>query len=75
MLLPHGRQAIVDIRKLCDYCLNPDNPRGALKARVFSRTLGITRENADELRDTLLEAAATVDAQKGELDLTGSDIG
>lgn len=71
MLLPNGSQAIVDIRKLRDYCLNPDNPRGAPKARVFSRALGITRANADELRHKLLEAAAMVDAQEAELDLYG----
>jgi hypothetical protein len=26
MLLPYGDRAIVDIRKLRDYCLNPDIP-------------------------------------------------
>ena len=34
MLLPNGANAIVDIRKLHDYCLNPDNPRGSTKARL-----------------------------------------
>jgi len=41
MLLPNGENAIVDIRKLRDYCLNPDNPRGGNKARVFVAALGI----------------------------------
>jgi hypothetical protein len=42
MQLPNGANAIVDIRKLRDYCLNPDNPRGSNKARVFAATLGLT---------------------------------
>ena len=71
MLLPNGKHAIVDIRKLRDYCLNPDNPRGAAKARVFARALGLTQQNADELRQELLVAAATKDAKAGELDLYG----
>jgi hypothetical protein len=36
MLLPNGKLAIVDIRKLRDYCVNPGNPRGSAKARVFA---------------------------------------
>jgi hypothetical protein len=26
--LPHGVQAILDMRKIEDYCLNPSHPRG-----------------------------------------------
>src|SRR5436853_7876618 len=44
MLLPNGKRAIVDIRKLRDYCLNPDNPRGSGKARVFARALESRRK-------------------------------
>ncbi len=33
--LPHGDQAILDMRKIEDYCLNPSHPRGRHKARVF----------------------------------------
>ena len=71
MLLPNGRLTIVDIRKLRDYCLNPDNPRGAAKARVFARALGITAKDAEQLRERLLEIAASEDASLGELDLYG----
>jgi hypothetical protein len=71
MLLPNGKRAIVDIRKLRDYCLNPDNPRGSSKARVFASALGITAKDADKLRTRLLEIAASEDAAVGELDLYG----
>src|SRR5258708_13635302 len=71
MLLPNGKRAIVDIRKLRDYCLNPDNPRGSAKARVFASALGITAKDADRLRAKLLEIAAFEDAAVGELDLYG----
>lgn len=71
MRLPNGERAIVDLRKLRDYCLNPDSPRGRHKARVFAAALGITAAEAPQLRARLLEAARTVDAQRGELDLYG----
>lgn len=71
MLMPNGKHAIVDIRKLRDYCLNPDNPRGSAKARVFARVLGITASDAVELSRKLLEIAASEEAETGELDLYG----
>ncbi|MGA9997714.1 MAG: DUF6883 domain-containing protein [Pyrinomonadaceae bacterium] len=71
MLLPNGKRAIVDIRKLRDYCLNPDNPRGSNKARVFATSLGITAADAQMLRQKLLETARTAEAQSGELDIYG----
>lgn len=71
MRLPNGERAIVDLRKLRDYCLNPDSPRGRHKARVFAAVLGLTAAEATQLRATLLEAARTAEAQRGELDLYG----
>ena len=71
MLLPGGMGAIVDIRKLRDYCLNPDSPRGSNKARVFAAALGITAADAKEFRETLLEVARTGVAKLGELDMHG----
>jgi hypothetical protein len=71
MLLPNGEHAIVDPRKLRDYCLNPDDARGRHKARVFAAALGITATEAPQLRAKLLEIARTGEAQRGELDLYG----
>jgi hypothetical protein len=71
MLLPNGNLAIVDIRKLRDYCLNPDSPRGRNKAWVFASALGITMKDAPKLREKLLEIARTEETQLGELDTYG----
>jgi hypothetical protein len=71
MRLPNGEYAIVDLRKLRDYCLNPDNARGRHKARVFAAVLGITAAEASQLQAELLAAARTAEAQPGELDLYG----
>ena len=71
MLLPNGNNAIVDIRKLRDYCLNPDSPRGGTKARVFAAALGLTAADALKLRAQLLEIARTGEAQLGERDRYG----
>jgi hypothetical protein len=54
--LPHGDQAILDMRKIGDYCLNPSHPRGRHKARVFREALDLQRSDASWLRDALLEA-------------------
>ncbi len=63
MKLPNGDRAIVDVRKLSSYCLNPDHERGGDKSRVFAAALGMTADDADELRQLLLLAAATGDAE------------
>jgi hypothetical protein len=44
--LPHGDQAILDMRKIEDYCLNPSHPRGRHKARVFREALDLQRSDA-----------------------------
>src|ERR1041385_6600793 len=71
MLLPNGERADVDIRKLRDYCLNPDSARGKGKARVFASALGLTAADAPRLRVKLLEVARAGEAQLGELDMYG----
>jgi hypothetical protein len=48
--LPNAENAIVDIAKIRDYCLNPDHPEGKHKARVFLNKLGVTKSDADHLR-------------------------
>jgi hypothetical protein len=35
MLVPNANYAIVYLRKLRDYCLNPDHDDGKHKARLF----------------------------------------
>ena len=48
---------MVDLSKLRDYCLNPHHEDGKHKARVFASALGLSRTEADWLRERLLEAA------------------
>jgi hypothetical protein len=57
--LPNSDEAILDIRKIEDYCLNLSHPRGRHKARVFGEALGLERGDAAWLRGVLLEARAT----------------
>ena len=71
MKLPNGERAVVDIVKLRDYCLSPDHLRGRHKACVFAAALGLTADDAEELRSALLEAARTEDATATEQDEYG----
>src|ERR1700733_3991375 len=70
MKLPNGALAVVDIRKLRAYCLNPYHPRGRSKARVFA-SVGIREDDADELRTALLQAACSAEAQLGDVNSYG----
>lgn len=71
MKVPEAEHAVVDIRKLRDYCLNSTHARGKHKARLFVAMLGITADDAQELRSVLLEAVRTHDAQLGRRDAFG----
>lgn len=71
MLIPNAENAVVDIRKLREYCLNPQHDDGKHKARLFSTILGMTADNAEELRQILLEVVKTQVAQQGRRDEFG----
>jgi hypothetical protein len=70
MKLPNGGRAIVDTRKLLDYCLNPQHPRGRNKARVFA-SVGIRDTDAELLRTALLSAAVNAEAEAGAANVYG----
>lgn len=70
--LPQGDQAVLDIRKIDDYCLNPSHPRGRHKARVFREALGIERNDAQLLRGILLTAARDGEAMRVSEDRWGA---
>ncbi|MGO8835550.1 MAG: DUF6883 domain-containing protein [Roseiarcus sp.] len=72
MRLPHGNLALLDIRKIEDYCLSLQHPRGRHKARVFREALGIERVDAAWLRERLLDAAREGDALRITVDAWGS---
>jgi hypothetical protein len=69
--LPNGNQAVVEVEKLTEYCLNPDHEHGRDKARVFDSALGLTLSDASWLRERLLEAARDSEARPGRLDSWG----
>jgi hypothetical protein len=56
-LVPRFGGFVVEITKLRDYCLSDTHPRGRHKARVFRSRLGLTANDADLLRQMLLNAA------------------
>ena len=71
MLIPNGENSVVDIRKLRDYCLNPEHSTGKHKARLFRSMLAMTVENAFELRQILLSVVKTEKAKLGKKDNFG----
>ena len=71
MNLPNGDQAIIDQRKIVDYCLSLDHDDGAHKAHLFQALVGLNQDNADLLLAGLKEAAATGDAVAGKGDEYG----
>jgi hypothetical protein len=71
MKLPNGDEAVVDRRKITDYCLNPEHDEGKHKARLFQELLGLTLDNSQVLLDALMEAARTGDAVIGKHDKYG----
>ncbi|MEZ4727173.1 MAG: hypothetical protein R3E79_08585 [Caldilineaceae bacterium] len=71
MTIPNAEHAVVDIRKLRDYCLNPLHEEGKHKARLFVAALGMTASDADALRTILLQVVRSYEAQLGRRDAYG----
>jgi len=71
MPIPNAENAVVDIRKLRDYCLNAEHENGKHKARLFSSILNMTVNDAEVLRQILLEVVITHEAQLGRQDEFG----
>ena len=63
MKLPNAERAFVDIAKLRDYSLDVAHEEGKHKARVFASAVGLTRSDANWLREQLLAVARTQDCQ------------
>src|SRR5213075_1106150 len=63
MKLPHAKDAIIDLPKLRDYCLNPFHPKGKHKARSFRANLGLGSTDANVLADLIRAAILTEEAQ------------
>ncbi len=70
MIIPNGEGAVVDILKLRDYCLNPLHDDGKHKARLFA-AVGVTANDAETLREVLLQVVKTHEAKLGRRDIYG----
>jgi hypothetical protein len=71
MKVPNADRALVDIRKLKEYCLNTQHRIGKNKAKVFATALGLTADDAEELLSILLKVIEVSDAEIGLKDRYG----
>ena len=55
------------ISQNCDYSLNPNHPEGKHKARAFLEKLSMGRDDAEGLRQLILQAILTEEATEQEL--------
>jgi hypothetical protein len=55
-------EVIIDPRKLTDYALDPDNPKGKDKAVMFQRHLGFEKDNYQILLDQIYHLVLDADA-------------
>lgn len=69
--LPNGNRAIIDRRKITDYCLSLDHDDGSHKARLFQALVGLNQSNSTLLLDALRSVAAAGDATPGKVDEYG----
>jgi hypothetical protein len=69
--LPNAKRAVVDIAKLRAYSLNPTPDVGKHKARVFRAVLGLTIDDAEWLRERVLEATVEGEAMAGPSSIFG----
>jgi hypothetical protein len=71
VFIPNAEHAFVDMRKLRDYTVDPTHRVGKHKSRLFAAVLGMGMDDAEELRDILLQVARPHDAEMGEKDEHG----
>lgn len=71
MKAPNADFAIVNLDKLRSYVLDPSHRVGRHKARLFAALLHLGREDAEELRQILLDVVTTQEASLGQLDEHG----
>ncbi|HIG75819.1 MAG TPA: hypothetical protein EYQ24_14920 [Bacteroidetes bacterium] len=70
-MLPNADRAYIDLRKLADYVLSPDHPRGKHKAKVFATALGLGPADAEWLRDEIQKGVRTAKEVPGPSDEHG----
>jgi hypothetical protein len=53
----------LDIKKLREYCLNPNHPVGKHKARVFFAALGVTKKDSSDMKKLILKKMEEAEIQ------------
>jgi hypothetical protein len=71
MKLPNGDRAIVEARKVYEYCLSVEHEEGKHKASLFREMLGLTADNGWRLIRALQDAAVRGEAIPGVFDRYG----
>lgn len=71
MKLPNGDLAIINPRKIYDYCLSQVHEDGQHRAHLFASLLGLSTHQADQLVQALQNVAAAGDADLGKQDEYG----
>ncbi len=61
----------IDPRKLTEYALNPEHPRGGHKAKVFKSALGYDKQNYENLKSQIESQVLDSDAKEGMTDKHG----
>ena len=73
MRLPNAENAVVDDRKIIEYLLSPQHPRGAAKAEFFRR-FGFSLAQWTVFRDALIAHARDHDVSRRQLTPFGEAI-
>jgi filamentous hemagglutinin len=72
LLLRNAHRAVIDARKIANYALNPNNPVGRHKARVFAAALGFDRSNVHLLIEEIRRGVVAHAAEPGSVDEYGA---
>ena len=71
MKLPNADKAIIDSKKIKEYCLNPEHPRGKHKAKIFQSSLDFTSEDTAELIYEITKNLPELECRQGQVDEYG----
>ena len=63
MIVENADKAVIDIRKLKDYCLSKSHPRGRHKAKIFKKTINFDAKDVNKLKLLLHNAINNSDAK------------
>jgi hypothetical protein len=66
-----AERLIINSGKFTDYALNPENPVGADKARMFQSALGFTQNNYEPLLQQIAKQALDAEAIAKQMDEHG----